>query len=299
MKIVVTGTSGFVGSQLLAQLPAEYIAFPLYREQTKDTVNNKKKLFEFENADALVHLAGRAHVLNDTASDIFQAYASVNIDYSILVAEFAKIHNIKRFIFLSSVKVNGEETIIPFNEISPTIPLDNYGKTKQLAENTLIEYCKKNQIELVIIRPPLIYGPLVKANFKQLIKLCKLPLPLPFGAINNKRSFIYIENLIDFILLCCKHPSAKNQTFLISDDFDVSTTTLIKTIRQALNKSSFLIPINHKYLSYILKIIGKGALGDRLLGNLQVDITKSKQLLGWQPKVDFNTAIYKTIKGKL
>jgi UDP-glucose 4-epimerase len=235
-------------------------------------------------------------VLNDKSENSYHAYAEVNIATTNNLALQAANMGVKRFIFISSIKVNGETTsMVPFNELNTPSPEDDYGKTKYEAENELRVIAANSNMEIVIIRPPLIYGKGVKANFKNLIKLCHYKLPLPFGAIDNKRSMVYIENLVDFIITCASHPKAANQTFLISDDKDVSTTELIQTIRQSLGLPALLIPMPQKWLVYLLNLIGKNSLAIRLCGNLQVDISKAKTLLDWKPPYTFKQGIQKTI----
>lgn len=297
MKLLITGASGFVGSFLQKTIAGKHDLLKVSREKTLEILESQSYPEAYNQIDALIHLAGRAHVMQETAKDVYRAYASVNIDYTLTVAELAKRLNVKRVVFLSSVKINGELSNQPFTEKDNPAPEDAYGITKLEAEDSLQEFCKNHQIELVIIRPPLIYGPGVKANFKQLIKLCQLKLPLPFGAIHNKRSMVYLENLIDFIILCAAHPKAANETFLISDDEDISTTALIKTIRKTFGLPSLLIPIPQSWVVFMLNIIGKKSLAIRLCGNLQVDITKAKTLVGWKPVCGFNEGINKMLQG--
>ncbi|MFQ6405256.1 NAD-dependent epimerase/dehydratase family protein [Methylophilus sp. 'Pure River'] len=290
MQVLVTGASGFVGQTLCKQLAAHNHAYNVVRREALDPACYSGAY------DCMIHLAGRAHVMHDKATDIYRAYATVNIEYTFKVAELARQLQIKRFVFLSSIKVNGEASVHPFTETDPPAPLDAYGKTKMEAEFVLREFCTKHQIELVIIRPPLIYGPGVKANFKQLIKLCLLPVPLPLASLNNKRSFVNLDNLVDFIILCCTHQQAANQTFLISDDEDMTIAELIRTVRRANQQTSRLFPVPPWLLQYLFEFIGKSGLTQRLLGTLQVDISKAKTLLGWQPILSFHDGIAKTLK---
>lgn len=290
MRMLVTGASGFVGKSLCRHLSANGYAYTAIQREALDP-ESYSDVYE-----CIFHLAGRVHVMHETAEDIYQAYAAVNIDYTLKVAELARRLKIKRFVYLSSVKVNGEASSKPFTEADIPAPLDAYGQTKLEAEIVLKSFCTAHQIELVIIRPPLIYGPGVKANFRQLIKLCLLPLPLPFAAVHNKRSFISLDNLIDFIALCSWHPRAADQTFLISDGEDVSTATLIKSIREANKQKSLLIPLPVWLLTFLFKIMKKSGLTLRLMGSLQVDISKAKTQLGWQPKITFHEGILQTLK---
>jgi nucleoside-diphosphate-sugar epimerase len=311
MNILVTGATGFIGNKLCQVLSMRGDAVvAVARKQvnidTNITVINKvlSKDTDWQDClkdiDVVIHLAGRAHVMNDVSENPYQAYADINIDATKQLAEQAALSGVKRFIYLSSIKVNGERTKdIAFSETDSPQPEDDYGKTKYEAEKALNSIGKDTGMEVVIIRPPLVYGEGVKANFKSLIKLAQLNIPLPFGAIRNKRSLVYIENIIDFILLCTHHPSAANQTFLISDDDDVSITRLIQEIKEASGKRSLLIPVPQSWLKFVLQLIGKSSLSDRLLGNLQVDMTKAKTLLDWKPPFTVEQGINKTIEAYL
>jgi UDP-glucose 4-epimerase len=296
MKLLISGAGGFVGQFLQKTSAGQHQAVTLSRDSTEDLLKAEFYPEVYQQVDTLIHLAGRAHVMHETAEDIYQAYAAVNIDYTLKVAELASRLQIKRFVFLSSVKVNGEATSRPFTETDMPAPLDAYGQTKLEAEIKLKEFCAAHQMELVIIRPPLIYGPGVKANFRQLIKLCLLPLPLPFAAVHNKRSFISLDNLADFIVLCSWHPQAAGQTFLVSDGEDASTATLIKTIRQIGKQNPLLFPLPVWFLALLFKLTGRSSLALRLMGTLQVDISKARTLLGWQPKISFHEGISRTLK---
>lgn len=287
MNLLITGSNGFVGNSLTKTLIGHgHTITPIHRHHFPS---------EPHVHQCLIHLAGRAHVMRESQCNIYQAYHEVNVDYTRKIVSLAKSLGVKRFVLLSSVKVNGESTKQPFTELAMPAPEDAYGQTKLEAETLLKAYCAANQLELVVIRPPLIYGPGVKANLKSLIELCQQPIPLPFGSVNNKRSLVSLENLNSFIELCCHHPQAANQTFLISDDHDVSTTELINTIRVALGRKPCQLAIPEKLLSVAFEMVGKHALNERLLGNLQVDITKAKALLGWKPVISFEEGIQRTV----
>lgn len=288
--MLISGASGFVGQSLCSRLFADGYAYTVVKREALDSESYP------DAYQCLIHLAGRAHVMHETAENVYQAYAAVNIDYTLKIAELAMRLKIRRFVFLSSIKVNGEVSREPFAEVDTPAPLDAYGQTKLEAEIKLKQFCAAHQIELVIIRPPLIYGPGVKANFRQLIKICLLPLPLPFADVQNKRSFISLDNLADFIILCSWHPQAADQTFLISDGEDVSTATLIKTIRQLSKMNSRLIHLPVWLLTLLFKLTGNSCLSLRLIGSLQVDISKARALLGWKPKISFHEGISRTLK---
>lgn len=289
MKVLISGASGFVGSWLTSYLRQHgHHITKLPRDLASHRIH--------ERHDCLIHLAGRAHVMQETAQNPYLAYQAANVDYALSVAHLAHTNDIKRLIFMSSVKVNGDASTCAFRETDNPAPEDDYGRSKLEAEIRLAQFCQEKGIELVIIRPPLIYGPGVKANLKSLIRLCDMSIPLPFGNINNKRSLISLQNLCHFIELCCQHSLAANQTFLISDDYDVSTTELICTIKNALLRRHLLVPVPQAWLTKILDIIGKHALNQRLLGNLQLNISKAKDLLNWSPPLSFEEGIKATVK---
>jgi UDP-glucose 4-epimerase len=307
MNIFITGANGFVGQALChALVDSGHHVIALVRNDNSDlsvsdvVYKSLDANTEFgdilKTVDVIIHTAGRAHVLIDEAENPYQAYAEINIEATKNLALQAANSGVKRFVFISSVKVNGEATnTVPFNELNTPSPEDDYGKTKYEAEKELRLIAANSRMEVVIIRPPLIYGKGVKANFKNLIKLCQLRLPLPFGAIHNKRSMVYVENLVDFMITCISHPKAANETFLISDDEDVSTTELIQTIRLSQGIPALLIPTPRQWIVCLLNLLGKKSLATRLCGNLQVDISKAKTLLNWKPPYTFKQGIQKTI----
>lgn len=308
MKLLVTGANGFVGNHLCRALSKRDVSvLAISRSIPNHEYNNitysNKSLTEsadwaesLKGIDVVIHLAGRAHVMQEESQDSYSAYAKINIDVTKNLAKQAAMQGVKRFIFLSSIKVNGESTQInPFTENDLPAPEDDYGKTKYEAEIALKEIARSTGIEIVIVRPPLVYGPGVKANFQKLITLCKLSVPLPLGAVKNKRSLIYVGNLVSFIQTCITSTNAANQTFLISDGQDISTTVLIKFIKQALKKKDLLIPIPQSLLTIILLLIGKQSFSDRLFGNLQANISKADKLLNWKPKYSVQEGIMKTI----
>jgi nucleoside-diphosphate-sugar epimerase len=245
----------------------------------------------------VIHLAARVHQMNDNSVNVLSEYRKVNTAGTLNLARQAIKTGVKRFIFISSIKVNGEQSDFPYSEISKPTPSDSYGISKWEAEQGLNQLAKNGEMEVVIIRPPLIYGPGVKANFASMIKWVQRGIPLPFGAIHNKRSMVAVENLVDFILLCAdrsKSPKAGNETFLISDGVDVSTTELLNNVRTAYGVKTPLVPVPEKLLNFGLNLVGKSDLSSRLLGSLTVDISKARNLLGWEPKIDMLTQLRKT-----
>lgn len=296
MNILVTGASGFIGLFLTRYLQDKGHDITIIQRS-----NVFEKIESNKNYDCLIHLAGRAHVLRENALDSYQTFKEANVDYTLKIAKLARQLHIKRFIFLSSIGVNGRSTLDQkaFTEIDNPHPHNTYAQTKLEAEQALKTLLKGSATELTIIRPPLVYGQNPKANFKALLSLCKYPLPLPLGALHNKRSFVSIDNLCHFIELCCTHAGASNQTFLISDDHDVSITELVSTMRKALNRPTNLLPVPSSALKIIFTLIGKSSLNEQLLANLQIDTSKAKQLLSWQPLISFNEGIKRAVESNV
>jgi nucleoside-diphosphate-sugar epimerase len=310
MKVLVTGASGFVGSALCGQLIERGLTttgvvrhFPANPVQGVDYqivsgLSNSKLWKEIlVGMDVVVHCAARAHVMNESEVDPLAVFREVNVEGTRYLAEQAASYGIKRFIYISSIKVNGEATSEqPFKADDVPAPEDAYGISKWEAEQVLQKIARKSKLEIVIIRPPLVYGPEVRANFLKLMRLVKSGLPLPLGAIRNSRSFVALDNLVDLILTCLQHPAAIDQTFLVSDGDDLSTPELLRRTAKAFGKSSRLIPIPVLLLRATALLLGKKDFFQRLCGSLQIDIGKAKQLLGWTPKVSVDAALHKTTK---
>jgi nucleoside-diphosphate-sugar epimerase len=305
-NLLITGANGFVGRALVSKLALESNHFVRASVRKKITqfpsqikvVENMDASSDTNWTDALrdidivVHLLARVHIMDDKAADPLREFRNINVDVTIALAKEAARSGIKRFIFLSSVKVNGESTFDrPFTETNLAHPEDAYAISKWEAEEALRQIGKETGMEVVIIRSPLVYGPNVKANFLKMMQYVKRGIPLPLGSIQNKRSLIGIDNLIDFITTTISHPKAANQTFLISDDEDISTTDLLRRIGDCMEKPARLIPIPPKILSFLFKIMGRQDFGDRLLASLEVDITKAKKLLAWSPPLTLNEGL--------
>ena len=239
------------------------------------------------DVSAVIHLAARVHVMHDTSADPLTAFRAVNVDGTLNLARQSAAAGVKRFVFVSSVKVNGESTQPgpAFAEADTASPQDAYGQSKYEAEQGLRQLGVDTGMELVIIRPPLVYGPGVKANFAALMRAVKRGWPLPLGAVHNQRSLVALDNLVDFIITCITHPQAANQTFLVSDGQDLSTTELVRGMAQAAGVPARLLPVPVWALQAGASLLGKGAAVQRLCGNLQVDISKARSLLGWVPPV--------------
>jgi len=299
MRLLVTGSSGFVGRHLIQQLQGsmnhqvralvrrlpdtlvsdvEYVVLPDFSAVTPEHPF-------LQGVDVVVHLASRVHIMNDTEADPLAAFRRVNVGHTLALARSAASAGVRRFVFVSSVKVNGEQTTPgrPFRETDPSAPVDSYGVSKMEAEEALKALALETGLEVVIIRPVLVYGPGVKANFESMMKWLVKRVPLPFGAIRNQRSLVALDNLVSLILTCTTHPAASNETFLASDGEDVSTTELLRKLAKAMGAPARLVPIPQWVLVCGAALIGKKALSQRLCGSLQVDITKARQVLGWQP----------------
>ncbi|MCH7337295.1 MULTISPECIES: NAD-dependent epimerase/dehydratase family protein [unclassified Acinetobacter] len=305
MKILVTGATGFVGHALISNLikKAEYKIFILSRNfderfpsNVEQIVGNSEGSF-FKTSvpkhiDTIVHLAGRAHILNEQVDNPLHEFREVNVEGTLHLAHQALENKVKRFIFMSSIGVNGSSTIDkPFNELDEPHPHADYAVSKLEAEQALKELFKNTETELVIIRPPLVYASNAPGNFARLLKLASTNLPLPFSGVNNKRSFIALDNLVDFIECCIKHPCAKNELFLISDNEELSTKQLVTYLRQGMAKSPNLIYVPNFVMKLGAICLGKMKLYEQLFGSLEVDASKAKTLLGWQPPLNAISAV--------
>jgi nucleoside-diphosphate-sugar epimerase len=249
--------------------------------------------------DTVIHLAARVHVMDDLSDDPLAAFRLVNVEGTLHLARMAVAQGVKRFIFISSIKVNGEMTILgePYRADDSPAPVDSYGVSKMEAEQGLQQLAKETGMEVVIIRPPLVYGPGVKANFATMLKWLNKGIPLPFGAVYNQRSLIALVNLIDFIVTCIVHPKAANQTFLVSDGEDVSTTDLLKKTATAMGRNPRFLPVPVGIMRFVAKLLGKDAVADRLFGSLQLDISKARNLLGWTPPISVDEGLRRTVQG--
>lgn len=252
-----------------------------------------------ESVDCVIHTAARVHVMNETNIDPLVAYRHVNVDGTLNLARVAAKNGVRRFVFLSSVKVNGESVIEqrkPLIESDTPLPKEAYGISKFEAEIGLFRLAEEIGMEVVVVRPPLVYGPGVKANFQTMMDWLNKGLPLPLGALNNKRSFVGLSNLVDFLVKCIHHPNAANQTFFVSDGIDVSTTDLLKRLGEALMHPARLIPVPSWVIERGAMVIGKRDVASRLCGSLQVDISKARDLMSWEPPVSIDEELRRTAK---
>lgn len=248
---------------------------------------------------SIVHAAARVHVMKDRFTDPLAEFRRVNVAGTLDLAQQAAAAGVKRFVFISSIKVNGEQTQKgqPFTERDRATPVDAYGISKYEAEVGLRCIAKETGMEVVIIRPVLVYGPGVKGNFLSMLRWLHKGIPLPFGAITNSRSLVSLDNLIDLIITCLHHPAAANQTFLVSDGEDISTTQLLQYTASAMGLSSRLMPMPALMIQVAAKLLGKSDVTERLCGNLQVDISKARQLLGWVPPISLREGLRRAVKG--
>lgn len=293
-RILITGYSGFIGSHLLDTFGSlENVNLlgrsvpPQCHAHLKANIDTKSDYSSvLKGVDVVVHTAARVHVMNDSVRNPLEEYREVNTHGTTNLARQAARAGVKRFIFVSSIKVNGESTAMgkPFTSADEHAPEDEYGQSKAEAEQQLFEIGQETGMDIVVIRPTLVYGYGVKANFASLMNLVSKALPLPFGCIKeNRRSLVSVTNLADLIVTCIDHPNATNQTFLVSDDHDVSTSEMVAQMAKALNKTQWQLPVPKWCYIFTGKVLGKRDVVDRLLGSLQVDIAHTKETLAWAP----------------
>ena len=244
----------------------------------------------------VIHLAARVNETQETTTDALAEFRRVNVEETVNLARQAATAGVHRFVFISSIKVNGESTPLGQAFVVDNVPTpqDSYGISKLEAEQGLIDISNQVGMEVVIIRPPLVYGPGVKANFLAMMRWLHKGLPLPFGAIHNCRSLVALDNLVDLIVTCLDHPAAANQIFMVSDDEDISTTELLLRTSKALGKPAYFVPVPESLLQIGAKLLGKQGIIPRLFGNLQVDISHTKQILDWTPPINVDDGLRKT-----
>jgi nucleoside-diphosphate-sugar epimerase len=247
--------------------------------------------------DVVIHLAARAHVMDDQSSNPLAEYRRINVDGTKAVAEAARDAGVKRLVFLSSIKVNGEQTFDkPYTASDTPAPEDAYGISKAEAEKMLTEISTRTGLEIVIIRTPLVYGPGVRANFLSLMSLANGGLPLPFGALTkNRRSLIYIGNLVDILLTATRHPAAGGQTFLVRDGTDLSTAKLVRLLRSAIGRSARMLSVPPAVLYGLLTLLGKKSMSDRLLGSLAINDQETLDILDWSPPFSVEDGLKQTV----
>ena len=311
--MLVTGATGFIGNALCDELSRfPYVVRSALRSVNSGLIASDSVVVgeidgatdwssALRNVDVVIHLAARVHVMADQSADPLAEFRRFNVDGTLTLASQAIQAGVRRFIYISSVKVNGEDTNFgnPFTELDIANPQDAYGLSKLEAEQGLLLIAQKTSMEVVIIRPPLVYGNGVKANFSAMMRAVKRGVPLPFGAIRNLRSFVYIGNLVSLILCCIHHPAAVNQVFLVSDGHDLSTTDLLKLCASSLGVKVRLLPVPQRLIEFCAALVGKQDVAHRLCGSLQVDITKARTMLGWSPPVSIINGLKATARGLL
>jgi nucleoside-diphosphate-sugar epimerase len=307
-EILVTGPTGFVGKAVLQRLLTEdqsqRVAVAVRRDGqlwpervlprvTGDMEPAADWSVALGGISAIVHCAARVHVMQEAAADPLEEFRRVNVQGTLNLARQAAAAGVRRFVFVSSIKVNGEATQLgsPFTADDASAPLDAYGVSKMEAEQGLREIARQTGMGLVIVRPPLVYGPGVKANFAAMMRWLKRGVPLPLGAIHNQRSLVALDNLVDLLVACLTHPAAANQTFLVSDGEDVSTTELLRRMGQALGRPARLIPVPASWLKLAAVLVGKPDVAQRLCGSLQVDIEKTRRLLSWSQPLSLDEGL--------
>jgi len=313
-KTLVTGATGFVGGRLLQSLCQDggrVVVAAVRSSNAALPTGIATVLVEglgpatnwtlaLEGVDVVVHCAARAHVMNEAAADPLTVYRQVNVEGTANLARQAAAAGVRRFVFLSSIKVNGEFTKMgtPFAADDVPGPEDPYGISKHEAEELLRKIAAETGMEVVIIRPPLVYGPGVKANFKSMLHWLARGVPLPLAAVTeNRRSLVALDNLVDLIITCIDHPAAANQTFLVADGEDVSTAALLQRMAHAMDRKARLFPVPVWMLESAAALLGKRDVARRLCGSLQVDIQQTRQRLGWAPPIGLNEGLRRAVQG--
>ena len=296
MKVLVTGANGFMGRALCPHLSALGHEVVSVVRRPGDVMGARVLKEDDEAAwqialrgcTSVVHLAGRAHVMQDKATDPLQAFREANVQVTQTLAMRAAQAGVKRLVFMSTIKVNGEQTA-PGKCFRPgdiPAPVDPYAVSKWEAEQALHEVASQTGLEIVIIRPPLVYGPGVKGNFAALVKMIQRGIPLPLGDVHNQRSLVGLDNLLSLVSLCADpqaSANAANRVWLVSDGAPVSTTVLLKSTAQAFHVRPHLLPVPMSWLQWAASLLGKAAVAERLLGSLVVDDSLTQALLHWRP----------------
>lgn len=310
MTILITGADGFVGSALCDRLRSEALTVRSVVRKLKPGSDSDLNVaigeisaatdwvLALKDVTQVVHLAARVHVMNDSSPDALAEFRRMNVQGTLNLASQAAAAGVSRFVFLSSIKVNGESTSLksPFTSDDVPAPEDPYGISKHEAEQVLRQIATETGMEIVILRPPLVYGPGVKGNFLHLMQAIDKRWPLPLGAIQNRRSLIYLGNLVDVIRLCLTHPKAAGKAFLVSDGDDVSTPELVRRIAASLGCRPFLLSVPVLWMRWAVRVLGKQATVDRLLGSLCVDISPLREELSWTPPYTMQSGLEATAR---
>lgn len=308
-KILVTGATGFVGKRLVPALISAGHQVRCAVSKTVDWLDAEQVLVnkleldpDWDEAlldiDVVIHLAARVHIMKESSKSVLDEYCKINSVATRNLAKKAAKHQVKRFIFLSSIKVNGEYTLkdTPFTEDSAVHPEDPYGQSKLYAEQYLQAISKNTEMEVVIIRPPLVYGPEVKANFLKMLQIVNKKWPLPFGKVQNNRHFVYVGNLVSALCAVVVHPAAANQTYLVADDDSLSLAQLMSLIGSQMDVKVRLLPIPVRFMECSFALLGLKHINTRLFRSLEVSNNKIKSQLGWEPPVSFPEGLKETVK---
>ncbi|PHR95125.1 MAG: nucleoside-diphosphate sugar epimerase [Leeuwenhoekiella sp.] len=294
-RVLVTGATGFIGSRLLEHLLEidKYLITCSLRGERNLSAECGKYFTEvrkgsdwsraIQKGQIIIHLAARAHVVKEYSKDPLSEFRKVNVEGTLELARQAAAGGAKRFVFLSSIGVNGNSPSGPFTESDEAVPENDYAQSKLEAEIGLWGIQRETGMEVVIIRPPLVYGHDAPGNFKTMVKWIRQGIPLPLGSIENRRSLIALDNLVDFIHTCMEHPAAANQLFLVSDSEVISTTELLRDVGVAMGRPARLVPIPVALLKIAAKVVGKQRVAEQLLGSLEIDNSKALKKLSWQP----------------
>ena len=309
MNVLITGATGFVGKSLIAELLRQ-------RESVRAAVRSKVVAVEgsevvvgeinaetdwtaaLRDVDAVIHLAARVHVMTEHSQNPLAEFRKINVEGTINLAQQAATAGVRRFVYVSSVKVNGEQTALPYRELEEPNPQDTYGVSKFEAEQVLHLVSAQTGMEIVIVRPPLVYGVGVKGNFAQMIKVLAKGIPLPFASVKNLRSLIYVENLVDALILCATHPAAVGQTYLVSDGQDISTADLLRKLSSAMGRPVRLFAFPLALMRLAGRLLGKSDQINKLVGSLQVDCSKIRRELGWKPPFTLDEGLKATVSDK-
>lgn len=305
--MLVTGATGFVGTALVSRLVSE--GWPGVRTATRRKADRERAGVEemivgelapdtdwrraVAGRECVVHLAGRVHVMREQSRDPLAEFRRANVEATLNLARQAAEAGVSRFLFLSTVKVNGEHG--SYSDADPPAPEEPYGVSKNEAELGLRALARKTGMQLVIIRPPLVYGPGVKANFRALIRAVDRGIPLPLGAIRTRRSLLALDNLVDFIVKCAQHTAAVNETFLVSDGEDLTVTDLIRRLARAMGRPARLIPVPASVLMRLAELAGKRAVAEKLLCALLIDSSRARRLLEWAPPISVDEGLRRTV----
>jgi nucleoside-diphosphate-sugar epimerase len=303
--ILVTGAGGFIGTAVVSELAKQGIPYRAVTRAPRDgffSIGNIDPRTDWtaalDGVDAIVHLASRAQVKNETVAGPTAGFRAAYLDSTLNLARQAVKAGVKRFVFISSIKVNGEVTQPgrPFTADDEPNPQNPYAHCKLDAEQGLFALSMESNLEVTVIRPPLVYGPGVKANFATMMEWVNRGIPFPLGSVDNKRSFVFAGNLADLIILTATHPNAGGQVFLVSDGEDVSTTELLRKMARALGRPSLIVSVPAPLMSLAAAAIGLRGIASRLTESLQLDVTKTRALLGWMPRENVNEGLRQTAR---